>query len=471
MMMDGPELETGRQRGWSAWPRPLRLLLVACAAVAVLAFARWSKGDATAPLATAATAPGPAEPAVQAERVTMKLSPERAAAAALESSEPRPLARTADLLAAHEARPTAFDARLVHIYALMAEGKGSQALEEARRLTQDVPNFALAHMVYADLLSAATLATPGFATYPPTLGDVPAERLDDLTAEARARVVAAGNRPPPGTVPSQLLYLDPAVRYAMAVDVSKSRLYLFENTGAGPVLKRDYYASVGKLGTSKQTEGDLRTPLGVYFITGSVSPSKLAERYGAGALPLNYPNQIDQLRGRTGGGIWLHGVEPASYARAPMATDGCVAVSNPDLRELSNTANRQSTPVVIAQSLDWVAPTSAVQAQADFMRTFEAWRQARLDNEPAAQLKFYSQTVHTPAASAPLSADGFDQVERGVTTITAVKNLSVLSWHDENDVVVVTYSEQAKRSSAHVKRQYWMRQGNDWNIIFEGLVS
>ena len=471
MMMDGPNMETGQQRGWSALPRSLRLLLVACGAVAVLAFARWSNGDAAAPAAEAATTTANAESALPSERVTMKLSPERAAAAAAtDPAEQRPLARTADLLAAHEARPAAFDARLVHVYALMSEGKGSQALEEARRLTEDVPNFALAHMVYADLLSAATLATPGFATYPPTLGEVSADRLDELTAEARARVAAAGSRPPAGTVPSQLVYLDPTVRYAIAVDVSKSRLYLFENSGAGAVLKRDFYASVGKLGTSKQTEGDLRTPLGVYFITGSVAQAKLAERYGAGALPLNYPNQIDQLRGRTGGGIWLHGVEPALFARAPQSTDGCVALSNPDLRELSSTVNKQSTPVVIAQQLEWVAPAGATQARADFLRTFEAWRQARLDNQTASQLKFYSQTVHTPAASAPFAPEGLAPGEPGASAPVAVKNLSVLAWHDEDDMMVVTYSEQAKRG-VHVKRQYWLRQGKDWNIIFEGTVS
>jgi hypothetical protein len=401
----------------------------------------------------------------------MKLSPAAAAkAAAAEPDEQKLLAHTADLLAAHDARPSAFDARLVHIYGLMAEGKGVQALDEARKLTEDVPNFALAHMVYADLLSAATLATPGFATYPPTLGEVSNDRIEELTAEARARVTAAGSRPPVGTVPSQIIYLDPTVRHAIAVDVSKSRLYVFDNTPSGPVLKRDYYASVGKLGISKQTEGDLRTPLGVYFITGSVPTAKLADRYGAGALPLNYPNQIDQMRGRTGGGIWLHGVDSALYARPPLATDGCVALSNPDLRELSGTVSSQSTPVVIAESLQWVEPAGASQARADFMRTFEAWRQARLENIPANRVRFYSQTVHTPAASAPPSPEALAQAERDAGTPLSVKNLSVLSWHDEDDMVVVTYSEQAKRR-LNVKRQYWMRQGNDWNIIFEGTVS
>jgi murein L,D-transpeptidase YafK len=274
-------------------------------------------------------------------------------------------------------------------------------------------------------------------------------------------------------VPSQFVFLAPSVRFAMAVDVSKSRLYLFENTAAGPVLKHDYYASVGKLGTSKRSEGDLRTPLGVYFITGVVDPRKLAERYGAGALPLNYPNQLDQLRGRTGSGIWLHGVEPATFTRAPLATDGCVAVSNPDLREISHLVNRQQTPVVIAESLNWIDAAKAPAQQSDFMQRFNAWRDARLAQADDLQQKFYSQTIHTPAdASSPTASQAQrDERSRSVVPVS-VNNLSVLAWHDEDEVMIVTYTEAAKREpQGRLKRQYWLRQGGDWSIIFEGTIS
>ena len=380
----------------------------------------------------------------------------------------------ADLVAGQASQATTPEARLMRVYALMAQAQGHQALEEARRLTDDVPTFGLAQLVYADLLSSLTLATPGYATYPPTLRDASAERLDDLTAEARARVTAAGSRPPAGAVPSQFVFLSPSVHYAIAVDVSKSRLYLFENTASGPVLKRDYYASAGKLGSSKRSEGDLRTPLGVYFITGSVAPRRLAERYGAGALPLNYPNQLDQLRGRTGSGIWLHGVERASFTRAPLATDGCLALSNPDLRELSPLINRQSTPVVIAESLQWVAASQVPDQQSDFMHRFEAWREARQSRASDLQEKFYSQTVHTPAAAASMFSTETLHPERAGASLTtvAVNNLSVLAWHDEDDVMIVTYTETAQRESqGRVKRQYWLRQSGDWSIIFEGAIG
>ena len=36
---------------------------------------------------------------------------------------------------------------------------------------------------------------------------------------------------------------------------------------------------------------------------------------------------------RTGSGIWLHGTPPDQFARAPLATDGCLVLANPDLPE------------------------------------------------------------------------------------------------------------------------------------------
>ncbi len=163
-------------------------------------------------------------------------------------------------------------------------------------------------------------------------------------------------------MPSQFLQLSPRSRHAIAIDTSRARLYLFENTARGMKLLGDYYVSVGKQGIEKAVEGDLRTPLGVYYITSNLDPKTLKDFYGAGALPINYPNPYDTRRGKTGSGIWLHGTPPGQFSRAPRASDGCVVLANPDLERLLRTVEIRSTPVVIAPSLQWVAP---IKLQAD----------------------------------------------------------------------------------------------------------
>lgn len=146
--------------------------------------------------------------------------------------------------------------------------------------------------------------------------------LADLREESRIRLKALRERPPPGSIPSQFLALSPRTRHAIAVDTSKSRLYLFENSAEGLKLIANYYISIGKSGIEKSLEGDQHTPLVVYYITSNLDPKSLKDFYGSGALPINYPNPLDVSRGKTGGGIWLHGTPPGQFSRAPKASDG-----------------------------------------------------------------------------------------------------------------------------------------------------
>jgi L,D-peptidoglycan transpeptidase YkuD (ErfK/YbiS/YcfS/YnhG family) len=378
-----------------------------------------------------------------------------------------PVVARADMLltAAASAASTA-DARLLRIYGLIATSQAQTALEEAARLAADLPNFALAQLVYADLLATQAAPNEGFGPVNLPLQAAAADRLRELVAEARARVTAAGQRPPPGTVPSPFVRLDPSVKHAIAVDVSKSRLYVLENSPAGMVVVRDFYSSVGKLGMAKRVEGDLRTPLGVYFVTGRIPEARLRDPaiddlYGDAALALNYPNQYDQFKGRTGSGIWLHGVATALFSRAPLATDGCVALANPDMLELTRFVERQQTPVLILDQIEWVRPDAALQRNAAFMRQFDAWKAARSAGDVDAQQRFYAAEARLRGGPAPASAGAAPVVD----------SVSVLSWRDERDVVLVTYTESAPGGRSRLKRQYWLEQAGQWQVIFEGNLG
>ena len=389
------------------------------------------------------------------------------AATGNEAAPAHPVVARPDLLlaAASSASSTA-DARLLRIYGLIATSQARLALEEAARLAADLPNFALAQLVYADLLATQAAPNEGFGPVNLPLQAAAADRLRELVAEARARVTAAGQRPPPGTVPSPFVRLDPSVKHAIAVDVSKSRLYVLENSPAGMVVVRDYYSSVGKLGMAKRVEGDLRTPLGVYFVTGRIPEARLRDPaiddlYGDAALALNYPNQYDQFKGRTGSGIWLHGVATALFSRAPRATDGCVALANPDMLELTRFVERQQTPVLILDQIEWVRPDAALQRNAGFMRQFDAWKAARSAGDVDAQQRFYAAEARRRGGAAPTSAG----------TGPVVDSVSVLSWKDERDVVLVTYTESSPGGRARLKRQYWLEQAGQWQVIFEGNLG
>jgi L,D-transpeptidase YnhG len=225
------------------------------------------------------------------------------------------------------------EAKLLHIYQLIGKGQNRQALAESEQLLKAQPNFQLAQLVHGDLLSSFVRPVNGLGDLPKatqTASSASPTALNELREESMQRLKALRERPPANTLPSQFLSLSDRNKHAIAVDASRSRLYLFENTDKGVKLVADYYISVGKLGTEKALEGDQRTPLGVYYITGSLKPTSLVDFYGVGALPINYPNPLDLKRGKTGSGIWLHGTPSEQFSRAPKASDGCVVLANPD---------------------------------------------------------------------------------------------------------------------------------------------
>ncbi len=327
------------------------------------------------------------------------------------------------------------ESRLIAIYRLVGERRLDDALAASSALVQSQPNFRLAQLLHADLLAAHAAPLPAWG------GSTTAAGLAPLRDEALQRLAALRERPPAGTVPAEFVQLPASVPYAIAVDASRNRLYLFENGGQGPRLAGDFYVSVGKQGVDKLAEGDQKTPLGIYYTTARPDPHAPQDRrLGAGVLPLNYPNAYDKTRGRTGKAILLHGVPADTYSRPPQDSDGCVVLANDDLLHLAALLPERDTPVLISRHIDWRAPQATQATLApEFKRAFERWTAERLASPQA------------PAA---------------------ITDTSLVAWKDDRELMVVTFREAAGPGQKYerVMRQYWGREGNDWRIVAEGQV-
>lgn len=376
------------------------------------------------------------------------------------------------------------EARLIDIYRHIGQSKHREALRMAEDLVAAHPNFQLAQLVLGDLLTLQTHPVRQLGNVPDTTALAAHEQLAALREESSRRLRALTERPPAGSVPDQILTLAPRSRHVIAVDASRSRLYLFENLAPvdeksedtpSPQLRlmADFYISVGLSGIEKLVEGDQRTPLGVYYITSNLNPANLPDLYGAGALPINYPNALDVRRGKTGHGIWLHGTPRAQFVRAPQASDGCVVLSNPDLKRLLDTVAIRSTPVIIAQELRWVRPDALNPDRKAFHATLEAWRNAKSQGVMDGLRPFYSDQFRSAGRDpdqwwARVDSELRNKGDRAIQ----LKELSVLRWRDSDDTMVVTFGEAVEGQSRSVtKRQYWGLENGQWRIFFEGQVG
>lgn len=364
------------------------------------------------------------------------------------------------------------EARLIEVYRAIGRGEHRRALDLAEALTRSVPNFQLGQLVYGDLLMAGVGPLNEFGAVPKSL-DATGSAVSDLREEAQRRLHSLRELPPPGAVPQQVLEIAGVTRYVVAVDASHSRVYLFEQKEGRLQLLRTLYASIGRAGFGKAVEGDLRTPLGVYYITSRLDDPQVEELYGVGALPLNYPNEHDRRLGKTGGGIWLHGVPRATYSRSPYSTEGCVALANDDMATLLRVLEPRRTPVIIADEINWVQPQTQALRRNEFRELLRQWSLARAQIEPQALMSFYSSQFRSGDANLRQWGQTLarELIQAGGRRVL-LKDVSILTWKRESEITLVTYAE-LRQGDRHgpVKRQYWGREGSAWKIFFEGVIG
>ncbi len=343
------------------------------------------------------------------------------------------------------------------------------AMRHVEKLIAEHPNFRLGHLIRGDLLLARAQPLQTFGNVVKT---VPRERVEDLRAEALARLMALREPPRPERVPRAIVQLHAGQTHALLVDSRRSRLYVFENSGGRPLLVADYYVSLGKRGVDKAREGDQKTPIGVYHITANLPRQKLTDFYGAGAFPINYPNAWDRQRGRNGYGIWVHGTPPDTYSRPPRASDGCIVLANPDLLSVGRFMQVGTTPVIIADEVEW-SDAAAMQAErADLSGALERWRADWESRDTERYLGHYAEDFRAGTRDLRAWSAHKRQVNAAKAWIrVSLSQISMLRYPRETDFVVVSFRQDYRSSNLSNtmrKLQYWKKEDGRWRILYEG---
>ena len=343
----------------------------------------------------------------------------------------------------------------------------NHSLQSLEDLVDKYPNSKLGYLVMGDLLAARAGSMDLVERY----SDDPLQ-LAGLRDELFFRWQTKTQQSPSsrGLLPASLINSAPTERYVLAADASHSRLYVYENTGTSYQLVKDYFMTIGKKGMGKNKEGDLRTPEGVYFVTSYLDGEGLPERYGPGAFPINYPNEYDKKLRRTGYGIWIHGTEPENYNRVPLASDGCLSLSNDEFLDIQQFISTDgSTPVIISRGFDWVEPERKSLLSESALSVLDQWQNDWESLDTDRYLAHYS----------PTQLANFDQFATHKRRVNKSKkyievdlnNVSIYGYPGNEEMMVVSF-DQEYRSNNHrsvtQKRQYWMKQNGKWQIIYEG---
>jgi murein L,D-transpeptidase YafK len=194
-----------------------------------------------------------------------------------------------------------------------------------------------------------------------------------------------------------------------------------------------------------------------------------------GAFPIDYPNEWDRRTGRTGYGIWLHGVPSDTFARAPLASDGCIVLSNPDMARLGTLVQIGATPVIVADRITWESAASVEGERKVFLRQLETWRVDWESRDSRRYLANYAREFRSGQTSLQAWSAQKIAVNRSKEWIkVTLGNVSVFRRPGKDKVMVVTFDQDYRSSNLSQKsrkRQYWVEDGGRWKIAYEGLVS
>ena len=374
-------------------------------------------------------------------------------------------------VAATPVQATDPDSMLIAVYRLLGQNQLNAAQKLADQLVATYPTFHLGYLVQGDLLMMHRAPVTTFGAAP----NAPPDKLKDLRDEARARIRSLSERPKPELLPLAILQLRDDQKHAFVVDAKHSRLYVYENRGGKLRFVTDYYVTQGKLGVEKIREGDQKTPLGVYYVTAHYPAARLKDFYGAGALPINYPNEWDKVNGRSGSGIWLHGTPSDSYSRPPLDSDGCIVLTNPDLKKLFDAVEIGKTPVVITEQADFVTPAVWQQQHDLAMRLMNDWRADVESGSAARWLANYSSTFkNAQLETLPVWFNKQLAPLQGASKISIkLSEITIFNYPGRENMLVSTFTQDTIYGKNHNqirKRQYWIKESTRWKIIFEGVI-
>ncbi len=197
--------------------------------------------------------------------------------------------------------------------------------------------------------------------------------------------------PKGGYFPAPLLLLDNYFTHHIYIaEKSNHKLYLFKNNNGLPEYVKNFQMATGKSRGDKLITGDHKTPEGIYFLTEFLHRKNLIESYGSvgdtygvGAFVMNYPNPIDIINGKTGGGIWLHSTNDESRINKKMDSRGCLVVKNSDLIGASKYIQLNRTMIIVVQELNFFHETTW-DTERNKLKTFlnswlTSWQEENID--------------------------------------------------------------------------------------------
>ncbi|WP_250498149.1 L,D-transpeptidase family protein, partial [Campylobacter jejuni] len=136
----------------------------------------------------------------------------------------------------------------------------------------------------------------------------------------------------------------------------------------------------------KKIEGDLKTPVGFYELGRKFNPGD--PYYGPFAFATTYPNLLDKVQGKTGGGIWIHGYPLDGSRLDEFKTRGCIALFNNNLERFAQVVQDKKVFVMTEEKEKIRAKKDQI---ASLLADLFTWKLAWTNSDTNTYLSFYDE--------------------------------------------------------------------------------
>ncbi|EAI3363056.1 murein L,D-transpeptidase [Campylobacter jejuni] len=136
----------------------------------------------------------------------------------------------------------------------------------------------------------------------------------------------------------------------------------------------------------KKIEGDLKTPVGFYELGRKFNPGD--PYYSPFAFATTYPNLLDKVQGKTGGGIWIHGYPLDGSRLDEFKTRGCIALFNNNLEKFAQVVQDKKVFVMTEEKEKIRAKKDQI---ASLLADLFTWKLAWTNSDTNTYLSFYDE--------------------------------------------------------------------------------
>jgi hypothetical protein len=150
-----------------------------------------------------------------------------------------------------------------------------------------------------------------------------------------------------------------------------------------------------------------------------------------------------------------------------------VVLANPDLQNVYATAEVGKTVVVISQHVQFVDKNEWTRQREEASAMLDQWQQSLEGADNDKMLSYYSRDFRSPLGESLPTWFARQQKSLNGARLTSVKlrDVSLFRYPGPDDMIVGTFTQESavgKSKNAVRKRQYWVREGSQWKIIYEG---